>query len=105
MSDCDVITLSLDDDTNSLCQDTSLKKISEHRRKSQDKSERREAGEGDKHCSNKPHKRVHPVLVDREPKIQKESEAEFLKHTNKFLPNKCLKSFWNFAGRKVKALK
>jgi hypothetical protein len=73
---------------NSLCQDTSSKKISEHRLKSQDKSERRAAGEGDKHCANKPHKRVHPVCVDRESKIRKESEAEFLKHTNTFLPNK-----------------
>ena len=32
--------------------------MSGHRLKSQDKSERREAGEGDKHCGNKPHKRV-----------------------------------------------
>ena len=31
---------------------------------------------------------VHPVRVDREPKIKKESEADFLKHTNTFLPNK-----------------
>ena len=31
---------------------------------------------------------VHPVCVDREPKIKNESEAEFLKHTNTFLPKK-----------------
>lgn len=28
------------------------------------------------------------MCVDREPKMKKESEAEFFKHTNTFLPNK-----------------
>lgn len=87
MSNSDVITLSSDDEVHSLRQDkSSLKEVSGHRLKSKDKAERREAGEGEERCANKPHKRVHPVCVDREPKMKKESE--FFKHTNTFLLNK-----------------
>jgi hypothetical protein len=31
---------------------------------------------------------IHPVCLDREPKIKKESEAKFFKHTNAFLLDK-----------------
>jgi hypothetical protein len=43
---------------------SSLKEVSGHRLKSKDKAERREAGEGEERCANKPHKRVSEELSD-----------------------------------------
>lgn len=89
MNNCDVITLSSDDENTPVVQDKyPLKQVREIPQKLPDEPEKRWAAGDDTYCANKPNKRVHPVCIAREPKMEKEDQFKFFTQTLKLMPDK-----------------
>ncbi|XP_021925867.1 death domain-associated protein 6 isoform X2 [Zootermopsis nevadensis] len=87
MSGCDIITLSSDEENSPLFQDKSPLKQVTGKLESSNKLERRQTTDDDIHHTNKPRKRIHPVHLSGELKVEKESEAKFCMQNLKLLPN------------------
>ncbi|PNF34635.1 hypothetical protein B7P43_G05864 [Cryptotermes secundus] len=89
MNNCDVITLSSDDENTSIFKDKyPLKQVTEMPLQLQVKPEKRWTAEDDTYCINEPNKRIQPLCIAREHKVEKEDKFKFFTQNLKLMPNK-----------------